>query len=126
MKSNVVIISFTPNRTFAAAGSSIHIEPPINAESSRRIIDNFEFEVKTNINEVANQRSFSIYPNPSSTSIKIDINERFSTINIIDIQGKMVLQSKQKTIDINGLENGIYVVQIETENGVLNSKFVKQ
>lgn len=89
-------------------------------------IDNFEFEVKTNINEVANQRSFSIYPNPSSTSIKIDINERFSTINIIDIQGKMVLQSKQKTIDINGLENGIYVVQIETENGVLNSKFVKQ
>ena len=38
----------------------------------------------------------------------------------------MVLQSKQKTIDINSLENGIYVIQIETENGVLNSKFVKQ
>ena len=69
---------------------------------------------------------FSVYPNPSLNTINIDYNERYSIINIIDIQGKMVLQSKQKTIDINSLENGIYVVQIETENGVLNSKFVKQ
>ena len=89
-------------------------------------IDNFEYDVKTSINEVANQNIFSIYPNPSSSTINIDYNEHFSTIRIIDIQGKVVLQSKQKTIDINSLENGIYVIQIETENGVVNSKFVKQ
>ncbi|MFZ4798381.1 MAG: DUF4465 domain-containing protein, partial [Bacteroidia bacterium] len=86
-------------------------------------IDNFEYDYKTGVNEIANQRSFSIYPNPSSSTINIDFNERFSTIKIIDIQGKMVLQSNQKTIDINGLENGIYIVQIATENGILNSKF---
>jgi hypothetical protein len=89
-------------------------------------IDNFEYDVKTSINEVANKSMFSIYPNPSSSSINIDFNEHYSTIRIIDIQGEMVLQSKQKNIDINGLGNGIYMVQLETENGVLNSKFVKQ
>lgn len=89
-------------------------------------IDNFEFKVTTGVNEIKNQRSFSVYPNPSLISINIDFNERFSTIRIIDIQGEMVLQSNQKNIDINGLENGIYIVQIVTENGVLNSKFVKQ
>ncbi|MEI7979192.1 MAG: T9SS type A sorting domain-containing protein, partial [Bacteroidota bacterium] len=68
----------------------------------------------------------NIYPNPSVGSINIDYNERFSTINIINLQGKTVLQSNQKSIDISGLENGIYIVQIATENGVLNSKFVKQ
>jgi hypothetical protein len=47
-------------------------------------------------------------------------------IRIIDIQGKLILQSRQKNIDINSLENGIYMVQLETENGILNSKFVKQ
>jgi len=89
-------------------------------------IDNLEYDVITGIKENLKNNSFSVYPNPSSNIINIDFNERFSTIRVIDIQGKMVLQSNQKTIDINELENGIYVVQIETENGVLNSKFVKQ
>ena len=89
-------------------------------------IDNFEYDVITGVKETSKSITFSVYPNPSLNTINIDYNERFSTINIIDIQGKMVLQSKQKTIDINSLENGIYVIQIETENGVLNSKFVKQ
>jgi hypothetical protein len=89
-------------------------------------IDNFEYDVKTSMNEVANKSMFSIYPNPSSSSINIDFNERFSMIRIIDIQGKLILQSRQKNIDINSLENGIYMVQLETENGVLNNKFVKQ
>lgn len=89
-------------------------------------IDNFEYDVITGVKETSKSNMFSVYPNPSSNTINIDYNERFSTVNIINIQGKMVLQSKQKTIDINSLENGIYVIQIETENGVLNSKFVKQ
>ena len=89
-------------------------------------IDNFEYDVITGVKETSKSITFSVYPNPSLNTINIDYNERFSTINIIDIQGKMVLQSKQKTIDINSLENGMYIVQIETENGVVKSKFVKQ
>ncbi len=88
-------------------------------------IDNLQAEFFTGINEI-NINGLNIYPNPSVGSINIDYNERFSTINIINLQGKMVLQSNQKNIDISGLENGIYIVQIATENGVLNSKFVKQ
>lgn len=88
-------------------------------------IDNLQAEFFTGINEI-NQNALNIYPNPSVGSINIDYNERFSTINIINLQGKTILQSNQKNIDISGLENGIYIVQIATENGVLNSKFVKQ
>jgi hypothetical protein len=89
-------------------------------------IDNFKYDLRTSLNEISTQNTFSIYPNPGLNTINIDYNERFSTINILDIQGKVVLQSNQKNIDINSLANGIYVVQIATENGVLNSKFVKQ
>ncbi len=88
-------------------------------------IDNLQAEFFTGINEI-NNNGLNIYPNPSVGSINIDYNERFSTINIINLQGKIVLQSNQKSIDISGLENGIYIVQIDTEKGVLNSKFVKQ
>ncbi len=89
-------------------------------------IDNLAYDIITGVKETSKSNLFSIYPNPSSSIINIDYNEGFSTINILDIHGKVVLQSKQKTIDINSLANGIYVIQIETENGVLKSKFVKQ
>jgi hypothetical protein len=89
-------------------------------------IDNVEYDLKTSVNEIGKNNAFNIFPNPSVGSINIDYNERFSTINIINLQGKTVLQSNQKSIDINELENGIYIVQIATDKGVLNSKFVKQ
>lgn len=89
-------------------------------------IDNFEYNVITSVNEVAKNNAVKIYPNPSTENIYVNYESDFSVINFINLQGKNVLQSKNKNIDISGLENGIYIAQIMTENGVLNSKFVKQ
>ncbi len=89
-------------------------------------IDNFEFDVITSVNEIAKNNAVKIYPNPSTENIYVNYEGDFSTIHIINLQGKTVLQSTTKNIDISGLENGIYIAQIITENGVLNSKFVKQ
>ena len=89
-------------------------------------IDNFEYNVITSVNEVAKNNAIKIYPNPSNENIFINYEGDFSTINIINLQGKTILQSTTKNIDISGLENGIYIAHIITENGILNSKFVKQ
>jgi len=89
-------------------------------------IDNFEYNVITSVNEVAKNNAIKIYPNPSTENIYVNYEADFSTIHIINLQGKNVLQSKNKNINISGLENGIYIVQIITESGILNSKFVKQ
>lgn len=89
-------------------------------------IDNFEYEVTTSINEIAKNNAVKIYPNPSTENIHVNYEGDFSTINIINLQGKTILQSTNKNIDISSLENGIYIAQIITENGVLNTKFVKQ
>lgn len=89
-------------------------------------IDNFEYSITTGINEIAKNNAVKIYPNPSSDNIHIDYEHNFTTINIVNLQGKTVLQSTHKNIDISGLERGVYVVQMMSENGILNSKFVKQ
>jgi hypothetical protein len=89
-------------------------------------IDNFEFDYKLSVNEIGKNSSVKIYPNPSTEKIYVNYESDFSTINIINLQGKTILKSNTKNIDISGLENGIYIAQIMTENGVLNSKFVKQ
>jgi len=89
-------------------------------------IDNVEYKTTTSVNKVDKNNAVKIYPNPSTENIYVNYEDNFSFINIINLQGKTILQSNQKNIDISGLENGIYIVQIATENGVLNSKFVKQ
>ncbi len=76
--------------------------------------------------DINNSKSLTVYPNPSSDNIHIDYENNFTTINIVNLQGKTILQSTHKNIDISGLESGVYVVQMMSENGVLNSKFVKQ
>lgn len=89
-------------------------------------IDNVEYKTTTSVNKVDKNNDVKIYPNPSTENIYVNYESDFSNINIINLQGKTILQSNTKNIDINGLENGIYIAQIITENGVLNSKFVKQ
>ncbi len=89
-------------------------------------IDNVEYKTTTSVNKVDKNNAVKIYPNPSTENIYVNYEDNFSFINIVNLQGKTILQSNQKSIDISGLENGIYIVQIATENGVLNSKFVKQ
>jgi hypothetical protein len=89
-------------------------------------IDNFEYDYKLNVNEIGKNNAVKIYPNPSSENIYVNYEGDFNSINIINLQGKNVLQSNTKNINISGLENGIYIAQIMTENGVLNTKFVKQ
>jgi hypothetical protein len=89
-------------------------------------IDNFKYYAINSVNEINKNNAVKIYPNPSTENIYVNYEGIFSTINIINLQGKTMLQRTNKYIDISSLENGIYIAQIITENGVLNSKFVKQ
>lgn len=78
--------------------------------------------------------SVSIYPNPAKNVINLDFstlaNDSSTQINIYDIQGKLV-KTKLRTnnainsIDISALQNGFYILKIQTENDTqLTKKFV--
>jgi len=82
----------------------------------------------TAINTITNNKLDGfIVPNPAQNKIELLLNTAFSKIEILDFKGCLVLQSKEKTIDISALHNGIYVAKVITENGgVFTSKFVKK
>jgi uncharacterized delta-60 repeat protein len=70
------------------------------------------------------------YPNPSNKTLylKIDNNETINELNIYDISGKNILQSKEvfnNQIDVSSFLNGVYLVSIKTRDGVYKGKFVK-
>jgi len=84
----------------------------------------------TNINKI-NNNNISIFPNPSKNYIQIQANsldiEKYS---IIDINGKTIKQinytNNNNIIDISNLPNGVYILNIVTENTVINNRFIKE
>jgi hypothetical protein len=72
--------------------------------------------------------NLKIYPNPAKDAVRIDVPYGFnlSDITIVNSNGKIVHhldvknQNTQIDIDIKGLPSGLYVIQIQSEDGRIN------
>ncbi len=69
--------------------------------------------------------TIAVYPNPTSEFVYIDLDNvelKQSEINVVDMNGRVVIQSKQtlnslNRLDVSHLENGIYFLSYE-QNGM--------
>ena len=75
---------------------------------------------------VEKQAKAQVYPNPSTGAFTIAC-EGIQTISVFSVDGKLL-----KTIEVNGneyrienLPQGVYVLKIDTENGVIVNRIVK-
>jgi hypothetical protein len=67
-----------------------------------------------------------VYPNPSSTSLNLDLDVRFDYY-LYNISGSLVLKGNSlRTIDIGSLTNGLYLLQISAGDKISNYKIIKQ
>ncbi|MGV8916033.1 MAG: T9SS type A sorting domain-containing protein [Kaistella sp.] len=69
----------------------------------------------------------TLYPNPTSDILNIETQQKISKIEIFDLSGKLVksVDGKAKNVSVSNLTNGMYLIKLYTENGVVNSKFIK-
>lgn len=82
-----------------------------------------------NNNDFDKDDSISIYPNPTSSIININSNNIIKSIQLYDVQGRL-LQTKLineivSSIDISDKSNGIYFLKITSDKGVKVEKFMK-
>ncbi len=88
-------------------------------------IENQKIDLESRSNEL------SLYPNPASTKISIEVNAAINGINVFAINGESVRyiqtdgQARMQVIDISDLNPGFYFVSVETADGVLTKRFVK-
>jgi photosystem II stability/assembly factor-like uncharacterized protein len=72
--------------------------------------------------------SISIYPNPAQDFVTINDVPSGSTINMLDVTGKIVYSSVilngQTTINTVDIEKGVYIIQAENKGAVTNQKLV--
>lgn len=86
----------------------------------------------TGVNEILNNASLSVYPNPSYGYINIELADYDGTpVDMImyDLRGKQVmvrqLSSSQTLLDLVDLAAGTYVIRLEAEGETITKKFIK-
>jgi hypothetical protein len=68
---------------------------------------------------------FMIYPNPAKEEVHIITPYiQMPEVTILDTSNKVILKSKSKLIDVSGLENGLYFVQIKYNNVLSIKKLI--
>lgn len=90
------------------------------------MIDMCEMTV-TSVKKVATTNQLSIYPNPAKDVVNIVYNGNEAlNLEVTDITGKKIMSQtlKTKTIDVTGLNQGLYFVRLYNQNNDFIQKLV--
>ena len=79
---------------------------------------------------IYNSQNLNIFPNPSSTFIKLDItldnNSYYSIYNILGEAQIINIPSQQNIIDVSFLSTGLYFITYYQRDSIYIGKFVKK
>jgi hypothetical protein len=86
------------------------------------------------ITENKDNVQLSIYPNPATNNLCINLQQlndlQNTSVTVFDMQGKLLLQQtitqQQTELNINQFAKGIYVVKVQNEKEIMQSKFIKE
>jgi hypothetical protein len=114
------------------AGKRIELLPGFKAEG------NFSGTIETPEDIAFDEESFSkvdehnvsMFPNPSSDAVNILAPYLIRSVKIIDMNGEMIMEEgsindKAFTMDISGLKNGLYIIEISSQENVKKLRFEK-
>lgn len=74
----------------------------------------------------------SVYPNPATDIININSSlNSFNSVSVVDLNGRVVKSMNFNTvteaqINISDLANGVYIMNITSENGAFSKKIIKE
>lgn len=77
------------------------------------------------VNEVVKENNLSIYPNPTTGIVNIDIDTTFDAV-IYNYQGQVMMKMYDNNgqIDLTGLTRGMYLIEIRTADNVMVKKII--
>jgi hypothetical protein len=106
---------------------NINLSSSVAPVAQEVVVDDLSQDTITTI-----ENTVKFYPNPAGANVNVDLGLDISngsvdvTMSIYDLTGKVVQQSRwtidtitsQKRINISGLSDGIYMINIQTSNGM--------
>lgn len=112
---------------YQPSSSGTYINPPL-------CILNFAVSAPTGIEEEVEKEGFVIYPQPVENVLTLRTSLSVKGLSIYNLAGQLVLQQELEavtgncyTVPVNGLDNGYYVIVLQTNNNQMyRSKFMKK
>lgn len=89
----------------------------------------FRASVNVGVEYITDKNSIEFYPNPVQQQATLDISKTVnsSLAEILDIRGSLLKQftvhSGANHLDLSDLPDGLYVVRVQTSNGIMTQKF---
>nr|WP_294862720.1 peptide-N-glycosidase F-related protein [uncultured Fluviicola sp.] len=71
--------------------------------------------------------SVKLFPNPAKDFVEVRTEKEMLNIELMDASGKTIRTETKNTIDLIGLDTGIYIIQVHFTDGMKSSRrFIKQ
>ena len=71
------------------------------------------------------KKSYLVYPNPTEGILSIKTTDKILSTGVYSLLGKLLALSSENTFNISALPNGVYILKIETQEGVAIQKIIK-
>jgi extracellular elastinolytic metalloproteinase len=125
-------------QVFARRGLGVNANSGLNTSSIDEVEDFTEPAAGPNCtlstNYFENQELFRVYPNPTNGLLNVRINNYVGKVNIqvIDINGRIVSEYKneefniEKSLNLNNLQTGVYVLKVTGDSLNFTQKIMKE
>lgn len=128
LDTNRIFTWYAPNAKFSVC--AIEVDYAGNAQNARFISDTSQ--IGLSIDE-SQQVQMLLYPNPATSSFMIQAEQTLNqhTLQLMDLNGRIVktqLLGNNQLVDVQTLDNGIYLLQVLNETGkvVYRNKVIVQ
>ena len=113
-----------PNGCWANAGGSWTTMSDMGYEVTWAIKATTGNEPNAGISTLGNVE-LNVYPNPTTGIVNIDA-EDVVNVEVMDMTGRTVMTANGSTVDMSALNNGVYMLRVNTVNGSSLQKIVKK
>ena len=117
------------NLTECANQSSVIIKFVFTSDYGNNVfVDNIEIlDIPVGIEDV-DESTLAIFPNPVKDVLTINYDKAISQIDVYDVNGKLVktITTVGSTVNVSDLSSGVYMLNLQTEDGLVVKKIVKE
>ena len=76
-----------------------------------------DIDQSSNTTDILTTDDLNIYPNPTTDELIVDTDHRVISITLFSYDGRRLITQKNKLMNVGHLENGLYLLEVITEEG---------
>lgn len=96
--------------------------------NSQIATNNYITTIQSLGNETFSNNKFIVYPNPIKEIVHFDTRESIIKIEVYDISGRILSSNaiNENKLNLSNLKTGTYILKVYTEDGITNTKILKE